>query len=393
MRFAPTSDAVSRLTILLAFCVLHQPLWAADPLYEQTELFAGGQDNINTYRIPSLIATDQGTVLAFCEGRKDSAQDGSPTDLVLKRSIGNAGLWNPPRYVGPIPRSRAQNMMWQPLQVLRASKDVEAYMNPVPVIDHGTHTIYLFVNHYTHYDPKADEFGGRSLIWLIESHDEGATWSNPVDLTPRVGHKELGPGAGIQMQNGRLVVPAYDGVVYSDDHGKTWHAGGKAPTSPNETQVVELADGSLMLNVRGAPHRTIVISHDGGVTWGEPKPDPVLTDPEQWRGCQGSLLRYSRAVNGSGRNRILFANPADLKYRHDLTVRLSYDEGKTWPVAKLIQKGPGSYSSMTVFPDGTIGIIFETGNIYNGSVEYGAKLVFARFNVEWLTGGNDMLPK
>jgi sialidase-1 len=381
---------MSRVTILLAFCVLHCPVLAEEPLFEQTELFVGGQDNINTYRIPSLITTDQGTVLAFCEGRMDSAQDGSPTNLVLKRSLGNKGAWNTPRYQGPVPRSRERNMMWQPLQVLRASKDGEAYMNPVPVIDRMSGTIYLLVDHYAHYDPKADEFGGRGQVWLIESHDEGATWSEPIDLTPSVGNKELGPGAGIQMGTGRLVVAVYDGVIYSDDHGKTWQAGGKAPTPPNETQVVELADGSLMLNVRGIPHRTVVLSRDGGVTWGEPKADPVLTDPEQWRGCQGSLIRYSRAAKGSGRNRLLFANPADLKYRHDLTVRLSYDEGKTWPVAMLIQKGPGSYSGMTVFADGTIGLIFETGNSFNGRVEYNAKLAFARFNLEWLTDGNDV---
>ncbi|HLM99672.1 MAG TPA: sialidase family protein [Bryobacteraceae bacterium] len=382
---------MSRVAILLALCVLHRPAVAAEPLFEQTEVFVGGQDAINTYRIPSLIATDQGTVLAFCEGRRDSSQDGSPTHLVLKRSIGNIGDWNPSSRPGPVPRSREQNMMWQPMQVLRASKAAEAYMNPVPVIDQRSGTIYLLVNHYAQYDPQADAFGGRGQIWLMQSNDEGAKWSEPADLTPAVGNKELGPGVGVQMVMGRLVVPVYDGVIYSDDHGKTWQAGGKAPPSLNETQVVELADGSLMLNVRGAPRRTVVVSRDGGVTWGEPKADPVLTDSELWGGCQASLFRYSRAVNGNGRNRLLFANPADLKHRYDLTVRLSYDEGKTWPVAKLVQKGPGAYSSMTVFPDGTIGIIFETGNSYNGRVEYCAKLTLARFNLEWLTDGTDML--
>ncbi len=95
----------------------------------------------------------------------------------------------------------------------------------------------------------------------------------------------------------------YDGVIYSDDHGKTWQAGGKAPTSPNETQVAELADGSLMLNARGVPHRAVVVSRDSGVPWSTPNVDPVLTDPEQWVGYQGSLRRYSRAstaVAGTG---------------------------------------------------------------------------------------------
>jgi len=87
----------------------------------------------------------------------------------------------------------------------------------------------------------------------------------------------------------------------------------------------------------------------------------------------------------------LFANPADVNYRADMTVRLSYDEGQTRPVAKLIKKGTGAYSSLTVFPDGTAGVIFETGNSYDGIVETYSKLAFARFNLEWLTDGKDSL--
>jgi sialidase-1 len=383
------------LAFALAFCFQNRLSVAAEPLFEETEVFVGGQDDINTYRIPSLICTNNGTVLAFCEGRIDSNKDGSPTHLVLKRSLGNKGDWNPPRRLGPVPapRSRERNMTWQPMQILRASRAAEAYMNPVPVIDQTSGAIFLLVNHYTHYDPKADAFGGRGQVWLIQSNDEGVTWSDPVDLTSSVGNRELGPGIGIQIGNGRLVAPVYDGVIYSDDHGKSWRTGGKAPTAPNETQVVELADGSLMLNVRGAPRRKVVLSHDGGVTWGEPQPDPVLTDSELWGGCQASLVRYTHAAGRPSRDRLLFANPADPKYRYDLTVRLSYDEGKTWPVAKLIRKGPGAYSSMTVFPDGTIGIIFESGSTYEGGVESYAKLSFARFNLEWLTEGNDMLSR
>jgi len=383
---------MTRVAFLLALCLLRSAAIGATPFFEETELFVGGQDDINTYRIPSLICTRRGTVLAFCEGRRDNSQDGSPTHLVLKRSVGNRDEPGVLHGDGAAMRSEQRRMMWKPIQLLRTSKNGEAYMNPVSLIDQDNDAVLLLFNHYAHYDVQADAYGGRGEVWLMQSRDEGASWSEPVDLTSRVGHKELGPGIGIQLRTGRLVIPVYDGVIYSDDHGKSWQAGGVTPKppAPNETQVAELADGSLMLNVRGAPLRTTLLSHDGGVTWsGEARRDPKLTDPEQWGGCQASLIRYSRALNGKGRDRLLFANPADLKYRFDLTVRLSYDEGKTWPVAKLVHRGPSSYSSMTEFPDGTIGIIFESGNSENGRVDYQAALAFARFNLEWLTDGHD----
>ncbi len=363
-----------------------------EPLFDETELFVGGQDDINTYRIPSLICTKNGTALAFCEGRIDDSTDGSPTHLVLKRSAGNAHEWNPARRSGPVPlgRSRKADMTWRPMQILLACRDKEAYMNPVPVIDRTSDAIHLLVNYYPHYDPRTEERDART--WMLTSLDEGATWSKPIDITSQVGAQELGPGIAIQLTSGRLVAPTYQGVIYSDDRGEYWRAGGKAPGPVSESQVVELANGALMRNTRGSPLRTVTVSQDGGLTWGEPYCDSALTDSKLWGGCQASLIRYTTADRGGKKNRLLFANPADLTYRFLMTVRLSYDEGRTWPVSRLIRNGTGAYSSMTVFPDGTIGLIYETGNSYDGFVEYHAKLAFARFNLEWLTNGEDRLP-
>jgi len=360
------------------------------PMFEENEAFVGGLDEVNTYRIPSVVCTSKGTVLVFCEARRDSSVDGSPTHLALKRSMGNAEAWRPPVTRGRSPdgRSKARNMTWLPVQILAETDGRSAYMNPVPIIDRTDGKIFLLVDVHGQY--QEGRGGG---VLLLESTDEGATWSKPRDLGEMVGRKTMGPGVGIQMAGGRLVAPTYDGVIYSDDHGKTWKSGGRS-TPRSETQVVELVDGSLMLNVRGAPFRSVCISADGGDSWGEPYQDKTLTDSELFGGCQASLLRYTRRSDGHDRDRLLFSNPADLKGRMSMTVRMSYDEGKTWPVSKVIKKGAGAYSCLTVFPDGTIGTIYETGNTYDdGVVEYYAKLSFARFNLEWFSDGKDELKK
>jgi sialidase-1 len=382
------------LSAALIFCTA--TALRAQGLFEQTELFVSGQDDYNTYRIPSVVCTKNGTVLAFTEGRKDIGKDGGPTDIVLKRSLGNAGPWTPAFAAQQGEgRERHNTMMWLPLQVVFRSADGDAWMNPVPVIDQSDGTIFLVANLFK--QPYKD---GNAPIWVIKSTDEGATWSEPVEITQGTGIHEIGPGAGIQLHTGRLVVQVYDGTIYSDDHGKSWKAGGTAPGEWNETQVVELVDGTLLFSRRGMHSRRIMFSKDQGETWSQPVADPDLPDPD----CQGSMIRYTREDQGYSKNRILFSNPvsgnigvgsvtSDARGRFNVTVRMSYDEGKTWPVEKTILKGPGAYSSMTVFPDGSIGILFETGARYGDFVDHYSKEVFARFTLDWLTDGKDYLER
>ena len=132
-------------------------------------------------------------------------------------------------------------------------------MNPVPVVDQSDGTIYLFANYYP--QPYKD---ANAPIWLTKSTDEGATWSTPIEVTQRPGRHEIGPGVGIQLRSGRLVVQVYDGILYSDDHGKSWKPGGVAPGEWNETQVVELVDGTLLFSRRGMHSRRIMFSKDRG---------------------------------------------------------------------------------------------------------------------------------
>jgi sialidase-1 len=366
--------ALSGLALILPACGPQQP----PSLFEETTIFSAGQDHIHTYRIPALICSEKGTLLAFSEGRRTDAADGVPTDIVLKRAM------------GPAQQGR---ISWLTMQTVIRSMHGEAYMNPVPLIDRTDGTIYLLLNYYP--PPYADQ---PAEIWLLSSRDEGKTWTAPVNITPGTGKHELGPGDGIQLNSGRLMAPVYDGVVFSDDHGKTWKSGGKAAGEASESQVVELVDGSLLINRRGRPYRLVMKSDNRGQTWSQPKPHFELPDGD----CQGSLIRFTREDHGYTKNRLLFANPvagldprtikdSDPRGRFNITVRLSYDEGKTWSVAKVIRRGPGAYSSMTVLPDGSIGILYETGDSVNGYFAHYQRLIFARFSLEWLTDGKDHL--
>ena len=186
---------------------------------------------------------------------------------------------------------------------------------------------------------------------------------------------------GIQLRHGphrgRLVIPcdhsyARDGgrsgpadqdgshVIYSDDHGRTWRLGGVARPEMNESQVIELADGQggLLLNMRTvASHqrRAQSVSHDGGLTWTPPEPVAELVEPR----CQASLVR-SQWPGSNGPGRLLFSNPAGPK-RTRLTLRVSTDDGRTWPVARVLHEGPAAYSCLAVLPANAVGVLYECG--------------------------------
>jgi sialidase-1 len=219
----------------------------------------------------------------------------------------------------------------------------------------------------------------------IHSDDDGLTWSAPEDLTPQV--KDAAwqglfatSGTNIQTSKGRLLVPLAvrdeNGVVgsrnaYSDDRGKTWKTGGWAGTGTDESHVVELADGTIMQNMRNGHTRGIARSSDGGVTFGPMEHDAALIDPI----CNAGITRYTR----KGKDILIFTNAADAAKRRNLTVRLSFDAGATWPASRVIQPGPAAYSTVIVLRDGRIGVLFEQGE--KTSIE---RITFARFGLDWV---------
>jgi sialidase-1 len=347
-----------------------------------TDVFVAGDGVYHTYRIPSATVTPKGTLLAFAEGRRAGAGDAGDIDLVLRRSHDGGGSWTASQVIG--------------------DNGPNTFGNPCAVVDTRTNTIWLLTTQNRGTDREKDIIAGTSergrTVWVMRSQDDGATWSTPIEITSSVKVPDwtwyaTGPGVGIQTSTGRLVIPANHAeaktgthrshLFFSDDEGQSWSLGSSADAGTNESQVVELADGRLLLNMRNHPpkaenFRMIARSDDGGRTLSSAVPDHALIEPP----AQASLLRFSTAGT-QDRNRLLFANPASTS-RERLTVRLSYDEGVSWLISRAIHDGSAAYSSLVVLPDRSIGVLFERGE--RSPYE---RITFARLTLAWLTHGTD----
>jgi sialidase-1 len=347
----------------------------------QSDVFVSGQGGYHTYRIPSLLVTQQHTVLAFCEGRKLGRGDAGDIDLVLRRSTDGGKTWSP-------------------LQVIWDDKD-NTCGNPCPVVDPSTGRIWLPLTWNLGSDVERTIANRTSRdtrrVYLTWSDDDGATWAKPVDMTSQLKKPEwtwyaTGPAVGIQLtrgpHKGRLVIPCdhkqlvdgqslfYSHAIYSDDHGQTWQIGQRLGDKVNECTLVELADGRLLLNMRayhGKNRRAVAYSSDGGHSWTEPKLDEALIEPV----CQGCIVRYNWPADGTP-GRILFSNPASTQ-RENMTVRVSYDDGQTWPVSRVIHPSSAAYSCLAVLPGGEVGLLYERDGY--------ARISLARFTIAWLEGG------
>jgi len=371
---------VLALTMLVALCPLALPAEekaaappAAGPVTHLVGVFLAGTEEYHTYRIPSLFVTSKGTVLAFCEGRKAGRGDAGNIDTVLRRSTDGGNTW-------------------QPMQVIW-DDGPNTIGNPCPVVDRSTGTIWLPLTRNLGEDTEA-RIKNRTAkesrsVWITKSTDDGVTWAKPVEITATTKSPDwtwyaTGPGCGIQLRSGRMVIPcdhalAGSGlcrshIIYSDDHGETWKLGGVIGDKVNECQVVELSDGALLMNMRnyrGTKCRAVSTSRDGGLTWTEATPDPALVEPV----CQAAMIRFADPRDPA-RWLLAFSNPASLKRDH-LTVRLSMDEGKTWPLSRVLHAGPSAYSALALLPDKRLGCLYERGE--KSPYE---KITLARFTVD-----------
>jgi sialidase-1 len=369
----------SRVGLLILF-VLAQSIAAAaeSPKIFEKPLFVAGQGGYFSYRIPAIVRTTNGTLLAFCEGRKTSASDSGDIDIVMRRSTDNGQSWSAVTLV----------------QEEGATAKI-TIGNPAPVVDEITGQIHLLFCR------------NNERVFHTVSKDDGMVWSLRDEVTAAVKLDTwrwyaTGPLHGIQLkrdsQAGRLVVPsdhrltsgAYGAhAVYSDDHGATWHLGAVADSAngvnPNETACVEIArpgstGGSIIYfnsrdNQGPAPGtRAEAWSMDGGSTFvGAFTNQLSFVCPV----VQGSLLGLRSRQ--AGNSRLLFCCPNNTAARTDLSIWCSSDEAKSWLRPKLVYNGPSAYSDMVQTTESQVALLYERGV----SKPY-ETITFARFDGAWL---------
>lgn len=366
------------------FIVLLFSFWgcfAQNESFQITEGVEEYQDLFNTsmepgvscYRIPAIITAPNGDLIASIDERVPSCGDlkwSKDINIVIRRSSDNGKTWTKIEKIVDFPLGKSAS-------------------DPSMIVDAVTKEIFLFYN-YMDLDNEKDVY----YLHVIRSSDNGKTWSSPEDITSQIAkpewHKDfkfITSGRGIQTRNGRLLhcmVNLNNGMHLfgSDDHGKSWYFIDTPIIPANESKVVELEDGSWMVNARanGKGMRYVHVSNDEGRSWVS-RPEPSLIDP----GCNGSITRYTSTKDGYKKNRLLFANAKMKKGRKNMTVRVSYDEGKTWTEGKTIYKGGSAYSSLTILENGNIGLFFEK----DGHKEN----PFVSFSLKWLTNGKDKYRK
>jgi sialidase-1 len=365
---------------------------SSKPLFEKSDVFPKGMNGIARYRIPGIVVTTKGTVLAYSEARRNNSSDWGEIEIHLRRSTDGGRTWGKSKHIAHLAKRDEGNPRKK-----TGGEHEQTVNNPVAIVDRESGAIeFLYCINY-------------ARCFSIRSTDDGLTWSRPAEITrsfePFRKHYDwkviaTGPGHGIQLRTGRLVVPiwlAYGKVgdhnpsaaatIYSDDHGRTWQAGDLCVPNegvfgnPNETMITELSDGRVMLisrSVSKANRKIVTTGPDGARNWTKPVFHKQLWEPV----CMASIIAHP-----SQPGTLIFSNPHSLSRnknaeeipagrgkRQNLSIKLSRDDGKTWPLNKTLDAGPSAYSDLAVLPDGTVLCLYEADQ----------DIACARFNLAWI---------
>lgn len=330
---------------------------SAPPPAKLNYVFGSSTEGYSCFRIPAIMKTDKGTLLAFAEARKNNCGDAGNIDLVVRRSTDNGKTWS------------SLITVWD--------DGGNTCGNPVPIMDTRTGKVVLVMSWNLGSDNLTSIGNGTSQdtrrAYVTTSSDDGLSWEKPREITDSVkksnwGWFASGPCHGIQLSggshDGRLIVPCdYIEVltkkgssyaIYSDDDGDSWHLGGIVSGGGNECAVARLSSGELMLNMRSSGgYRLVSTSADDGMSWTKATASYYLPGPK----CQGSLLSY---VSG-GKTWVYFSNPANRNGRTNMTIKRSADDGGSWPDVHQVYSGPSAYSDLVMIDADHVGILYEAG--------------------------------
>lgn len=343
------------LTLISVLIVLYSNSYGqqhheSKPLHD---LFINGQHNVSEYCIPSLITTNNGTLIAICDARVDKPGDApNNIDLVMRRSFDGGKTWTKQKTIVNYP-------------------GMDAAADASMVVDKKNGVIWLAYD-YAMADPQG-QLGRIIRIHITKSNDNGVTWSRPVNLNYLTKGKNFwlqnSPGRGLFTKDGVIVFPMYTilgdfnkpkqkqtVLIISKDHGMSWSMSNGVGDNNVEAQIASLPDGGIIVNMRrpnGEGHRQIATTNDLGQSWSEVTTDSTLAEP----GCQGSMINYQTR----GKSFLLFSIPDDKKLRRNLVLHISENAGKTWTKKLPIYKS-ADYSCLTKLPNGNIGILFDADN-------------------------------
>ena len=335
-----------------------------------------GQFDCHTFRIPAMATTNKGTLLAVYDMRYNSRRDlQGHMDIGLSRSTDGGDTW-----ARPVPIMDMKKFGGLP-------EDQNGCSDPNILIDRETGEIMVSAV-WTHGKPGTHQWRGKgsepghsihksSQFMMVRSKDDGLTWSKPENWTKRLKDPKWclfapAPGNGINLMDGTLVMPTqgrdatglpFSNFMWSRDHGKSWTLSSPARDNTTECSVAELKDGSLMLNIRDNRNRkdksktngrAVSVTHDMGKTWKVHSSDHgALPEPV----CMASLISHDLKDD---RRVLFFSNPNSKYKREKMTVRMSLDQGKTWPKSILLDQKGGAYSSLAMVDDRTLGILYES---------------------------------
>ena len=380
MKYAIRVSAFSMLmfgSMGLSAQQVHTAEWADG--VERALVYRPGDYGSKFYRIPAIVTAKDGSLVTVADKRIEHNGDlPAKIDVVSRRSTDGGRTWS--EYV-----------------TVAAHDEIGGCGDPALVVDQKSGDILAIFSHGNGLWQESP-----AHISVARSKDNGLTWGPILDINPQIlttdpsGKQPIkctsafaSSGRATQLDNGRIMFPlvvrekenpsfkVY--AIYSDDCGRTWMVSKNPATADgDESKIVQLADGSLIMSIRNrfGSLRKFSYSHDRGETWSAPVPVEGLPDPR----CNGDIIRYNR----DGHDLLLQSLPGDPNGRNNVAIYVSKDGGKTWPVKKTVVTIPSAYSSMTILPDGSIGILTEESA--NGHYSY--DIWYTRMPIEVILAGD-----